>query len=59
VAALLKEELGVDPTVEPGARGEFSAWVDGRRVARRYPVLGLPSDGSILRRVRRALPQPA
>jgi len=36
-----------------GARGEFTVWVDGRRVARKL-WRWFPSDDRIVRRVRRA-----
>ena len=55
MAALLKDELNVETEITPGARKEFSVLVDGKRVARRLPLFGLPSDAKILRSVKRAI----
>jgi hypothetical protein len=40
--------------LEEGDRGEFSVWLDGRRVARRW-WRWFPGEGTIVRRVRAAL----
>ena len=55
MAALLEDRLGVDVEIAPGELREFSVLVDGKRVARRRRVFGLPGDARILRRVRRAI----
>jgi hypothetical protein len=58
VAALIKQELGLDATLEVGARSELSVWVDDRKVANKDHK-GFPSDKSLLTTVREALsPQP-
>jgi hypothetical protein len=33
VAALIKQATGIDSEVVPGARGEFTVWVDDKKVA--------------------------
>jgi predicted Rdx family selenoprotein len=33
VAAELKQQLGLDVTLEVGSSGEFTVWVDDRKVA--------------------------
>jgi hypothetical protein len=54
VAALIKEKLALDTDVEPGARGEFSVWVDGRKIAEKTRT-GFPSEPQILELVGKAL----
>ena len=45
MAAELKKELGVDATLEIGSSGEFTVWVDDKKVAEkkwmRFPA---PAD---------------
>lgn len=53
-AAAVKEALGVDPEIVPGKIGEFSVWVDGRKVASRGLFL-FPTEGKIVDAVRAAL----
>ena len=43
MAALIKQETGIDPEVVPGARGEFSIWVGDTKVAEKS-MKGFPSD---------------
>jgi len=54
VAALIKQELGLDTTLTEGGRGEFTVWVDGANVARK-DTSGFPSDDDVLTAVRGAL----
>jgi hypothetical protein len=54
VAALIKQESGLDAALEVGGRGELSVWVDGRKVAHKDHK-GFPSDPSLLAMVREAL----
>jgi hypothetical protein len=54
VAALIKDELGVEPTVVEGGRGEFSVWVNGAVVAKKDQQ-GFPTDKDALAAVRGAL----
>ncbi len=54
MAALIKESLGVDAGVEPGGRGEFSVWVDGKKVAEKTRT-GFPAEKAVVEMVRHAL----
>lgn len=54
MAALIKEQLNLDAEVEPGARGEFTVWVDGTKVAEKTRT-GFPSESDIVQRVRAAV----
>jgi hypothetical protein len=47
VAALIKEKLALDTELEPGGRGEFTVWVDGKKVAEKSRS-GFPSEPAIL-----------
>jgi hypothetical protein len=54
VAALIKEQLALDTDLEPGARGEFTVWVDGKKVAEKSRS-GFPSESAVVELVRKAL----
>jgi predicted Rdx family selenoprotein len=54
VAALIKQESGLDTDFEPGGRGEFSVWLDGVKIAEKTRT-GFPSDKALLEAVRSAL----
>jgi hypothetical protein len=54
VAALIKRETGVEAQLVRGRIGEFSVWVDERRVAQKH-WLRLPQDEQVLAAVRDAL----
>ena len=54
MAALIKEKLGLDTELEPGGRGEFTVWVDGKKVAEKSRS-GFPTEPAIVDLVRRAL----
>jgi hypothetical protein len=54
VAALIKEQLDHDADVEPGGRGEFTVWVDGRKIAEKTRT-GFPGEPAIVESVRAAL----
>jgi len=54
VAALIREDTGIDPELVEGARGEFSTWVGEVRVVQKTPQ-GFPSDDEIRTAVRAAL----
>jgi predicted Rdx family selenoprotein len=54
VAALIKQDAGVDSDLEPGGRGELSVWVDGRKVAEKTSR-GFPGDTDVLQAVNAAL----
>jgi hypothetical protein len=54
VAAAIKQQLGIDPDIVEGARGEFSIWVGTERVSQKGPD-GFPTDEEALAAVMRAL----
>jgi hypothetical protein len=54
VAALIKREIGIEAQLMQGRIGEFSVWVDERRVAQKH-WLRLPQDEQVLAAVRAAL----
>jgi predicted Rdx family selenoprotein len=54
VAALIKDSLQLDATIEPGKRGEFSVWVDGAKVAEKSRT-GFPSEKAIVDTVSQAI----
>jgi predicted Rdx family selenoprotein len=54
VAALIKDVLGADSALEPGGRGEFTVWVDGKKVAEKSRS-GFPAEKTLVETVRKAL----
>ena len=54
MAALIKDDLGVEPALIEGKRGEFTVWVGEERVAQK-DSLGFPSEDEALAAVRQAL----
>lgn len=54
MAALIKAETGLDPTVTVGKRGEFSVWVGDQTVAKKS-IFGFPSDDDVVSAVQQAL----
>ena len=54
MAALIKQDAGVDSDLEVGGRGELSVWVDGRKVLEKT-LRGFPSDKDVLESVKTAL----
>jgi hypothetical protein len=54
VAELIRRELGVEPEVVEGDRGEFTVWVGDRLVAKKGWVR-FPSEQKVLSGVRQAL----
>jgi len=54
VAELIKRELGVEPELAEGDRGEFTVWVGDRVVAKKGWVR-FPPDQRVLSAVRQAL----
>ena len=58
MAALIKQDTGLDVVLEVGGRGELSVWVNDRRVASKDHK-GFPADVQLSALVRDALlPQP-
>ncbi len=56
MAALIKDEMGVDVELVAGGRGEFTVWVDSERVAGK-DANGFPTDQDAVSAVRHALGQ--
>lgn len=54
MAALIKQDTGADTSVEPGRRGEFSVWVDGKKVAEKTSR-GFPQDAELVAAVKQLL----
>jgi len=54
VAELIKRELGVQPELVEGDRGEFTVWV-GNQVVVKKGWLRFPSDQKVLTAVRQAI----
>jgi predicted Rdx family selenoprotein len=54
VAALIKQQTGLEAALEPGGRGEFTVWVDAQKVAEKSRS-GFPSDTSLIGAVKQAL----
>lgn len=54
MAELIKRELGVEPELIEGDRGEFTVWVGDRVVAKKGWVR-FPPDDKVLSEVRRVL----
>jgi predicted Rdx family selenoprotein len=58
VAALIKESLQLDTDLEPGARGEFTVWVDGVKVAEKSRS-GFPAEKAVVDAIAKALKGPS
>ena len=54
MAALIKDELGVDSELTEGGRGEFTVWVGDQVVAKKDTEV-FPTDEEVLAAVRRAV----
>jgi predicted Rdx family selenoprotein len=54
VAALIKDQLSLDSDLEPGGRGEFSIWLDDKKIAEKSRS-GFPSETAIVDLVRKAV----
>ncbi len=54
MAELLRRELGVQPELIEGDRGEFSVWVGNQIVAKKR-WLRFPSDKKVLTAVRQSI----
>jgi len=54
VASALKQAFGVEPTLVSGGRGEFTVWLDGRKIADK--VHGeFPTEAEVVAAARAAL----
>lgn len=56
MAALIKKKTGIDPEVVEGGRGEFTVWVDDKRVAEKTAD-GFPTDEEAVAAVHQAIAQ--
>ena len=54
MAALIRQEAGLDSDLEVGGRGELSVWVDGKKVVEKT-LRGFPADKDVLHSVKAAL----
>ena len=54
MAALIKDELGIDSDLSEGGRGEFTVWV-GDEVVATKDLQGFPADEDVLAAVKRAV----
>lgn len=54
MAALIRDTLHQEASVAEGHRGEFSVWVDDRKVAQK-DANGFPEDRDVVEAVRAAL----
>ena len=54
MAALIKDELGINTDLLEGGRGEFTVWVGDAVVAKKDPN-GFPTDEEALTAVKRAM----
>jgi hypothetical protein len=54
VAALVKDELGLDSELIEGGRGEFTVWV-GDTVVAKKDTEGFPTDDEALAAIKRAV----
>lgn len=54
MAAIIESELGVDVTLTSGDRGEFTLWLDGRKVFDIHdgPDYDFPDEATVLRVIR-------
>ena len=54
MAAALKQQVGIDPTLEVGGSGEFTVWVDEQKVADKARG-AFPSPEDVVAAVRTAM----
>ncbi len=54
MAALIKQDTGMDAEIIAGGRGEFTVWVGEETVAKK-DASGFPADEEVVTAVRRAL----
>lgn len=54
MAAILTRELGATTTLVPGKRGEFTIWLDGRKVYDKGDDDDFPDEAEVLAAARAA-----
>ena len=57
MAAVLKQETGIDPELIEGKRGEFTVWMDDELIAQK-DANGFPSEDDVLAAVRKRTHDP-
>lgn len=55
MAAQLKQDLGLETELVVGSSGEFTVWVDGKKVAEKRGAM-FPEPASVVTAVREAQP---
>jgi hypothetical protein len=53
VAALIKQDTGIDAAIIVGGRGEFTVWV-GEEIVAKKDANGFPTDEEVVTAVQRA-----
>ena len=54
MAALIKEKLNLDTDLESGSRGEFTVWLDGKKIAEKSRS-GFPAEPAIIDLIKNAV----
>lgn len=54
MAALIKTRFNQDTALQPGGRGEFSIWVDGKKIAEKTRT-GFPGEPALVEALQAAL----
>jgi hypothetical protein len=55
---MIKNVLGIDVKLTPGGRGEYTVWVDGKKVADKAGG-DFPTEREVVSAVQGAMPGPA
>lgn len=55
MAAALRKEFGIEATLTPGGRGEFTVWLDGAKIADKARG-DFPTEAEVVAAVRAATP---
>ena len=53
MAAILRRELGIDAKLISGGRGEFTVWLDGKKILDKADDGDFPDEDAVLRALRR------
>lgn len=54
MAALIKQQLKLEADLTPGGRGEFTVWLDGKKIVEKSRT-GFPTEAKIIEAVTAAL----
>ena len=52
MAAILRRELGIEATLVSGGRGEFTVWLDGKKLLDKADHGDFPDEAAVLRAIR-------